>query len=237
MRIFQPVLVVTALAAPALVPAATVAQETPVVVELYTSQGCSACPPADAILAELAQWPDVVALALHVDYWDYLGWKDSFGQTAHSLRQRAYARAAGKRSLYTPQMIVQGADRVGGADADRVAALIAEHRARPAEAKVDLTREGERLDVRITAANPVGVGPSEVYLVRYIDEANVAIEHGENAGYDIDYANVVTDWTSVGRWDGVTPIELDLPTPGPEPVAVIVQRDRLGPVVAAAKLP
>lgn len=233
MRIVQPVLILTALAAPV----AAVSQESPVVVELFTSQGCSACPPADAILAELAGWPDVVALALHVDYWDYLGWKDSFGKAQHSKRQRAYAKAAGKRSLYTPQMIVQGADRVGGADADRVAALIAEHRARPAEAEVDMAREGDRLAVRITAANPGGVGPSEVYLVRYIDEASVTIEQGENAGYSIDYANVVTDWNSVGRWDGVSPIELDLTLPGAGPVAVIVQNERLGPVVAAGKLP
>ncbi|MBP7241006.1 thioredoxin family protein [Amaricoccus sp.] len=232
MRILHFVLTVTALAAPV----AAHSQASPVVVELYTSQGCSACPPADAILSELAALPDVVALALHVDYWDYLGWTDSFGKTQHSLRQRAYAKAAGKRSLYTPQMIVQGSDRVGGADAERIAALIAEHRARPAEATVDLARDGDRLDVRIAAASPDGVGPSEVYLVRYVDEARVSIEYGENAGYEIDYANIVTDWSSVGSWDGVTPIELDLPAPGAGAVAVIVQRERLGPVVAAGKL-
>lgn len=233
MRIVHSVLVVTALAAPV----AAVSQTSPVVVELYTSQGCSACPPADAILSEIAALPDVVALALHVDYWDYLGWKDSFGNAQHSLRQRAYAKAAGKRSLYTPQMIVQGSERVGGADAERVTSLIAEYRSRPPEATIDLARDGDRLAVSVTALAAGGVGPSEVYLVRFIDGQRVAIEHGENAGYAIDYANVVTDWASVGRWDGVTPIELDLPVPGPEPVAVIVQRERLGPVVAAAKLP
>ena len=86
--------------------------QTPVVLELFTSQGCSSCPPADALLAELAERPDIIALALHVDYWDYLGWKDSFGSPKYTARQRAYAKAARSRSVYTPEMVVQGEDRV-----------------------------------------------------------------------------------------------------------------------------
>lgn len=236
MRIPQSVLAVTSLAlAGTVLPAA--AQQSPVVVELYTSQGCSSCPPADEILAELAEWPGVVALALHVDYWDYLGWKDSFGKPEHSLRQRAYARAAGKRSLYTPQMIVQGQERVAGADAETVAALVARHQAQPPLATLALSRDDGKLRVSVAPTSPAGVGPSEVYLVRFDDAETVAIEHGENAGFEVDYANIVKDWSSIGRWDGVTPIDLALPVEGPEPLAVIVQRERLGPVVAAATLP
>jgi hypothetical protein len=92
--------------------APSLAQDRPVLVELFTSQGCSSCPPADALLHKLARRDDVVALALHVDYWDYIGWKDTFAKAAHSARQRAYAREAGRRMVYTPQMIINGADHV-----------------------------------------------------------------------------------------------------------------------------
>ena len=87
---------------------AAMAQQQPVVVELYTSQGCSSCPPADAMFAELKDRKDVIAIALHVDYWDYIGWKDEFGHPAHADRQRAYAAKAGRRSIYTPEMVVHG---------------------------------------------------------------------------------------------------------------------------------
>ena len=103
------------------------AQGSPVVVELFTSQGCSSCPPADALLRKLAEEEDVIALALHVDYWDYLGWKDSFATPKFTARQRAYAKKARSRSIYTPQMVVQGEDRVVGNDAEMVLARISEH--------------------------------------------------------------------------------------------------------------
>jgi hypothetical protein len=232
MRILKLMLVLTLVA----LPGAVAAQRSPVVVELFTSQGCSTCPPADAVLAEIAQWPDVVALALHVDYWDYLGWKDSFGQAAHSRRQRAYAKAIGKRSIYTPQMIVQGVDRVVGSDAAAVTALIAAHQAEPPAAALEVAREGEVLRIGLAPAAAAGAGPSEVYVVRFLTGATVAIEHGENAGHEIDYANIVTDWAPVARWDGRSPAEIEVAIAGAEPVAVIVQRERLGRVVTAAKL-
>src|SRR5918996_4983900 len=102
------------------------AQTNPVVVELFTSQGCSSCPPADALLAELAGKDGVIALALHVDYWDYLGWADSFASPAFTARQRAYAKKAHSRTIYTPQMIVQGEDRLVGSDDEMVLARIKE---------------------------------------------------------------------------------------------------------------
>jgi len=233
MRILKLMLVLTAIVAPA----AAFAQRSPVVVELFTSQGCSACPPADAILAEIAGRPGVIALALHVDYWDYLGWKDSFGHAAHSRRQRAYAKAAGSRSIYTPQIIVQGADRVVGADRPAVEALIAAHGARPPAAAIEVERDGDRLRVGLAPVAAGGAGPSEIYLVRYRAAERVAIAHGENAGHEIDYANIVTDWSPVARWDGLSAVDLDLAVTGAEPLAVIVQRERLGPVVTAARLP
>jgi hypothetical protein len=233
MRILQLILIVTS----AILPGSGFAQRAPVVVELFTSQGCSSCPPADEILAEIAEWPDVIALALHVDYWDYLGWKDSFGQEAHSRRQRAYAKAAGQRSIYTPQMVVQGADHVVGANRERLTSLIAAHQARAPDAELEIARDGASLRVSVAPASTRGVGPSEIFLVRFAELETVAIERGENAGQAIDYANIVTDWSSVARWDGRSPAEFSVDAPGPVAVAVIVQRERLGPVLTAASLP
>ena len=113
------------LVAASLAPAAVAQQAGPVVLELYTSQGCSSCPPADALFAHLAQRDDVIALALHVDYWDYLGWKDAFARPRHTARQKAYAKAARSRTIFTPEMIVQGEDRVKGHDAAAISVLIA----------------------------------------------------------------------------------------------------------------
>lgn len=218
-------------------PATAIAQRSPVVVELFTSQGCGYCPPADAILAELAERPEVIALALHVTYWDYLGWKDSFGHEVHDGRQRGYAKTVRERTVYTPQIIVQGVDRVGGAKHDRVMALVEEHQSRPPQVRLDVRRDGRTLDVSLAPVGPTGVGPCEIHVVRFIAGDTVHIEAGENAGHRVSYVNVVTHWGTVGAWDGRTPLDLSVELEGPEHVAVIVQRDRLGPVLSAAKLP
>ncbi len=218
-------------------PGAAAAQRTPVLVELFTSQGCSSCPPADAIFAELASQPGVIALSLHVDYWDYLGWKDSFGHAAFTERQQSYAKAARERSVYTPQMIVQGADRVVGADEAHVVALVAAHQGRPARVTMALESDGATLRVALEPLDPGGVGPVDVFVVRYSPEETVEIAEGENAGHTITYTNVVTEWRAVGRWDGQTPAVLSVPVPGSDPVAVIAQAERFGPVLSAAMLP
>lgn len=207
----------------------------PVVIELYTSQGCSSCPPADRLLKQLATRPGVIALGLHVDYWDYLGWKDSLAQRKFSDRQRAYARAAGARSVYTPQMIVGGVDHLVGARPARLEELIRKHAARAAQARVQLARKGDRVAVSAVAAR-VFDPPAIVQMVRYVPHARVEIGRGENAGRVIDYANVVTDWAQVAEWDGRAPIALDLPAPGDQPVVVIVQEPGPGPILGAAEM-
>jgi len=217
-------------------PGAAAAQRSPVVVELFTSQGCSSCPPADLILADLAQLPGVIALALHVDYWDYLGWRDTFGRPESTKRQRAYAKAVRERSVYTPQIIVQGVDRIVGGDRDLIMARIAEHQARPAPVALDLEREDTVLNISLRPTELAGVGPSEIYVVRFIAGETVSIEHGENAGHVIPYVNVVTEWSSLGQWDGRTPARFAVDLLGPENVAVILQRDLFGPVITAATL-
>ena len=129
-----------------------------VVVELYTSQGCSSCPPADKFLHDLAKRDDVLALGLHVDYWDYIGWKDIFGDPAFSERQRAYARAGNRRSVYTPQMIIQGQEHVVGNHPMDVSELIVRHKARPAHVTLDVQADGET--AQVTARPPEAKPPT-----------------------------------------------------------------------------
>jgi hypothetical protein len=212
------------------------AQENPVVVELFTSQGCSSCPPADALLTELAGREGVIALALHVDYWDYLGWKDSFGRPGNTKRQRAYAKAVRSRTIYTPEIVVQGEERLKGHDAAAIAGKIAKHQQTPPAADLTLERDGDTL--KIFLAPTAGyAGTSDVHVVSYIPSAEVAIEAGENAGQTVTYSNIVTDWQTIAEWDGISPVELHEYGVGDGPVAVIVQQKHMGPVVTAAQLP
>ena len=216
-------------------PAGARAQHNPVVLELFTSQGCSSCPPADALLSELSEREGVIALALHVDYWDYLGWKDSFGKAEHTNRQRAYAKSMHKRSVFTPQIIVQGEDRLVGHDAEAIEKRIAAHRAKPPLVALAVDRGADgTLAIDITPLAP-GIGPSDVHLVRFIPERGVSIESGENAGHHFDYTDIVTAWETVAEWDGRS--EGRLVVEDVEgPVAVIVQRKRMGSILSAAKL-
>ncbi len=174
-------------------------------VELFTSQGCSSCPPADRVLTELAGQPGVIALALHVDYWDYLGWKDDFASPEFTARQRAYAKAARSRTIFTPEMIVQGDDRLKGHDAEHIHKDIARQQQRPAQATLSLERKGDGLEIHLAPTGDAAVGPAEVYLVRFLPSADVSIGGGENAGRDLTYTNIVTDWDTIAHWDGAGP--------------------------------
>ncbi len=212
-------------------PGTAAAGDDPVVVELFTSQGCSSCPPADAILRELATRVDVLPLALHVDYWDYIGWADVFADPAHTRRQRGYAKAAGERMVYTPQMVVGGADRLAGTRPMELAEAIRRHRAAPDAVDLTVSRGGGSVAIRATADAPAAM---VVQLVTYRPEAEVEIARGENAGHRGRYANVVTSWRTLGAWDGTAPLEVTVPVEGP--AAVIVQAAGQGPVLAAARL-
>lgn len=206
-----------------------------VVVELYTSQGCSSCPPADAVLAELADQPGVIPLALHVDYWDYIGWKDDFANPGFTKRQKSYARAAGERMIYTPQMIVGGVDRVVGHDRAAVAEAIARHAATPPAVRLNVSRVAGQFVIRAEAVPPL-TGEAVVQLVRFFPGATVEIDHGENAGMTMEYRNIVTDWQRVGEWSGQAPLMLTVPAPGDEPAVVIVQSEGPSAILAAAEI-
>lgn len=212
------------------------AQQSPVVLELFTSQGCSSCPPADELLAELSRIDGVIALALHVDYWDYLGWKDSFADKAYTKRQKTYARALRQRTLFTPQMIVQGEEMVVGRDAPTIFDRIAEHRGRPAPLGLEISRDDDVLRVELEPL-VAGIGPADVQVVEFNPADEVTIGAGENAGQSITYTNVVTNWQVVGRWDGASEAELTIEGVGSGPLAVIVQEAPQGAILNAAKLP
>lgn len=213
-----------------------VAETRPVVVELFTSQGCSSCPPADAFLHELSQRDDVIALALHVDYWDYIGWKDSFAQPAFTQRQKSYAKSGGRRSVYTPQMIISGQDHVVGTHEEDASTLIQRHAAVQTGVVLTADRDGAGL-VTIAAEAQDGVaGPLVVYVVGYAPSQTVEITRGENAGRTVDYANVVTNWMTVTEWDPSAPLRVQAQSDSDKPAVVIVQHNGTGPIMAAAHL-
>jgi hypothetical protein len=211
----------------------------PVLVELYTSQGCSSCPPADVLLGKLTQDPRVIALALHVDYWDYLGWKDAFARPEFTKRQKAYARAAGTKMIYTPQMIVAGQDSVIGTREDAVEMAIRNHvmaaQSRGQTVRLTLQRDGDQIVVRAEAVPPSDRG-LKVQLVRYLPERQVEIRHGENAGHTLTYHNIVTSWQVVGEWRATEPLTMTAPASGPERAVVIIQDEGPGAVLAVAEL-
>ena len=198
------------------------------VVELFTSQGCASCPPADALLTMLATEGDVVALAYHVDYWDYIGWPDTFGAAANSDLQRDYAESWGSSRIFTPQLVVNG---VKGVVASRK---------REVEGAVDGT--GLHLPIRLTAANEMldvaiegdaGMEQAVVWLITFIDRAEVDIERGENKGKRIAYTQIVTGRQAVGMWDPDAGAHFKLPlsevlTETSNGAVVMVQQDRDG---------
>ena len=214
----------------------SLAGEKPVVlVELFTSQGCSSCPPADALMMRLTGRDDVIPLALHVDYWDYIGWKDQFADPAYTKRQKAYAHVGGRRMIYTPQMVVNGQEDLVGAKGMELAELIAAHRAIVPRVRVVTQRDGDRLSVRVEPLAAPLKGPFNVHLVRYAPLRTVEITKGENAGRRLDYANVVENWTVIGEWDGTGPAELSAEVTGPAPAVVLIQAKGPGAIVAAAR--
>ena len=217
-------LALTALSAPA--------WADPVVVELYTSQGCSSCPPADALLARLAEEEDIIALALHVDYWDYIGWKDEFADPAYTKRQKAYAHGRGERMIYTPQMIVAGTESVVGTRPNDVLRAI---RAKEMDGP-DLMASVTGDTIRIEAPAAELSEPLTVHLVRVHDGMSVAIHAGENAGHTIDYSHIVTGWEVLGTWDGTAPLSVEAPIDGEGARVVLLQEAGPGAIHAAVRV-
>jgi len=208
----------------------------PVVVELFTSQGCSACPPADVMLGELAQRDDVIALSLHVDYWDYIGWADTFASPELTQRQHNYAHATGSTVVYTPQIIVGGQDHVVGVRPMAVADLIQDHAEAPDPVSVALSRESGGVSLAAQAHMDPPRPMMVVQIVTYSPHEEVTIERGERAGTVGDHYNVVTSWQVVAEWDGEAPFLARIQPQGDRPLVAIVQQAGNGPILGAARL-
>jgi hypothetical protein len=213
------------------------AAESKPVVELFTSQGCSSCPAADRVLGELAAEGKVIALSIPVDYWDYLGWKDTLAQHANSMRQRGYAGARGDRQVYTPQVVVNGSAQVIGSDRQAIEAAC---KASAAALPVTLTRNGNNIEVDIGAGQGA---PASVWLLTVTRAAPVAIGRGENRGRTVTYSNVVRSWQRVAEWTG-TPVKSSVSLPelnarDADAIVVLVQAGSVenpGPIRGASIL-
>jgi hypothetical protein len=224
------------LAGPAAVAAPSVG---PLSIELFTSQGCSSCPPADLQLDKLARRPDIVALSFHVDYWDYIGWKDRFASKETTARQHAYARTLKQRYVYTPEMVVDGRSHEPGTSIGPIESLLADARRQsPRRMTPELTRAGDgALTIRLATATLEG-GPADVTFFAYDRRHSTPVRNGENGGRMLENFNVVRRFEIVGRWDGsnqhwTVPADRFQPDQG---VAVLVQRADHGVVLGAAKL-
>jgi hypothetical protein len=173
------------------------------VIELFTSQGCSSCPAADKLMGELSQDPSLVTMSLPVDYWDYLGWKDTLALHGHSSRERAYANARGDREVYTPQVVVNGTAQVLGSDKAAIEQAIAKTRraASPLSVPVTLTVSDDKISASVPAAS--GEPRSgEVWLCPITGKVTVDVGKGENHGRSLTYYNVVRGWVKLGDWSG-----------------------------------
>jgi hypothetical protein len=219
----------------ALSPVAAMAAERPVVVELFTSQGCSSCPPANAYLNELSRdRRDILALAFHVTYWDRLGWKDPFSLPAATQRQDQYGHRFGDGS-YTPEMVVDGVAGMVGSDRGDVGSAIekAKRNGRTAAA-VSVTRNGDKNGEQVSIQVGSGSGAARVLLIGFDHEHTTAIGRGENSGRTLTEANVVRSIRSVGQWSG-SQLRLSEPFPEGQDVAVVLEAPD-GQIVGASRL-
>jgi hypothetical protein len=183
-------------------PHSSVQAEPRAVIELFTSQGCSSCPPADQLLGELAADPSLVSVSVPVDYWDYLGWRDTLADPRNAARQKAYAHARGDGQVYTPQVVVNGALHALGSDKAAIELAIAASRKKGAMSlRPTLSLDEGRLKVTVPDLVDAPAG-AEVWLLGVLKAATITIGRGENKGRTITYHNVVRRWIKLGEWNG-----------------------------------
>lgn len=213
------------------------------VVELFTSQGCSSCPPADELLAEYAKRDDVLAISMPVDYWDYLGWSDTLASPANTQRQRDYAASRGDRMVYTPQVVINGIAAAPGYSQRIIDSTIESTKSQLGTDRVlvDMESIDEKIVVRVAAAAEDGNHRNgTIWLLLYEKQVVVPVARGENAGRTIAYTNVVREMTPVGTWTGdkvvYTLPKADLMSRGHEGCAVLLQAGTAGPIIGAAIL-
>lgn len=221
------------LAAPFLITAAKAATA-PILLELFTSQGCSSCPPADAFAAQLVNNPNLKVISLNVDYWDYLGWKDTLAMPEFTRRQMDYAHARGDMDVYTPQMVINGKAHAVGSNHSEVEAAIA-----AAQPATELQVAVSDREFKITLPNPTSI-EATLWMMKIAPQVDVNIERGENAGKLMTYHNVVRKMTKLATWNGTDKI-LNVPHSGIANAdlantTIIVQNGLVGPVIALGRL-
>jgi hypothetical protein len=219
-------------------PSAARADTSLTVVELFTSQGCSSCPPADALLGELAANRDILALSEHVDYWDHLGWRDPFAQARFTQRQRAYARRLDLRHVYTPQMVINGAVDVPGSRRGAVLGAIASApKLAPLSIRLDVSDPGQRrVTIGPDVAQVMSPAAADVWYVTFERHHSTAVARGENGGRALENHNVVRRLERIGGWTGKA-VTLTLPTDAQgDGAAVLVQAEDGGPILAARRI-
>jgi hypothetical protein len=215
------------------------------VIELFTSQGCSSCPAADKLLSELQSDPSFIPLSLAIDYWDYLGWKDTLALPSHTIRQRAYSQMRGDREIYTPQAVINGVAQAIGSDRSQIESAVTQsynaasaQNHSPLSVPVKVTVADQRVSVTVPSRDETAGG--EIWLCPVMAQVSVGIARGENRGRTITYTNVVRRWIKLGTWNGksetfTVPIDA-IKFDGVDAVAVILQNGsstQPGPIIGA----
>ena len=213
------------------------------VVELFTSQGCSSCPPADKVIGELAKDPSVIALSMPIDYWDYLGWKDTLADSRFSARQKAYSQMRGDRDVYTPQVVVNGSTHLIGSDRAAIDSAIGDTKKADGvmSVPVTMTLAGKQITVSVAASGKSPAAQGASWICSASKAVPIMIGRGENRGREITYHNVVRTLLKVGDWNGssgswTVPLE-NISREGVDAAVVFVQdgnRDKPGPMLGAA---
>jgi hypothetical protein len=211
------------------------------VLELFTSQGCSSCPPADALLGTLSKEKGVLALTMPVNYWDYLGWRDTLAKEAYTQRQQAYAAARGDRQIYTPQLIVNGMDDVVGSQASAIEAArkSTSQSLAASSVPVSISQSGGKVHVEAGSAPDGSVHRSgKIWLVYFSSSVSVDIGRGENSGRQVIYTNVVRALASAGAWSGAqTRLDVEIPSETSfDGIAVLLHADDSQAVLGAATM-
>jgi hypothetical protein len=210
------------------------------VIELFTSQGCSSCPPADKLMTELAKDPTLIVLTLPVDYWDYLGWKDTLAHAAFTSRQKSYSAMRGDRQVYTPQAVINGAAHAVGSERVSIDKAVAATRSQPGVLSVDVQIEKSDAGLRVVLpASPGATG--HIWVLPMVKERSVQIGRGENTGRSVTYSNVVRGVSRIAPWNGEA-ATVDIPalavSADAEGVIVLVQagsEKKPGAIIGAAR--
>lgn len=217
------------------------AEKNPIVVELFTSQGCSSCPPADKLLGELVKQPNIIPLTFNVDYWDYLGWRDTLGSNRHTKRQQQYAANRGSRQVYTPQMVVNGHVDVVGSRRSQVLKALHKEAATGPRVPMTISEHGDEIIISVAdSPNSSLAKKATIWVMVTSPEISVPVKRGENRGRKITYHNVVRQMVPAGMWEGKA-VRITLPKDGlgmkgKRDCVALLQEGNVGKVIGAVRM-